>query len=99
MAGRAAAPEVGHSRCTVCRAPIIRTRWLGLPITATLRPLTPAEQTAVWDGDDRNRLVWCLRENRWTPTRLIEIHRHTHPASCPHPHIACHRCPVQTAVI
>jgi hypothetical protein len=99
MAGRAAANGSGDSRCPGCRAPIIRSHWCGLPITAENRPLTPAQQHAVWTGDDRNRLIWCLRTSRWSPPRLLDVHPATHSASCPHSHIACHRCPQQTSLI
>ncbi len=91
MTGRA--NNTSSDRCPGCRAPIIRTLWLGLRITADTRPLNPTQQQAVWDDPAGDRLVWCLRQAAYTPARLTEINRNSHPADCPRPHIACHQCP------
>lgn len=60
-----------------------------LDVTADLRPLTPVEQAEVRGP---NRLVWCLRQSRWSGPQLRWVHR-WHPVDCPWPHVADHRCP------
>lgn len=91
MAGRAARQSSDTSRCPACRAPIIRQlvgQRAALMVTADLRPLTPAEQAATRTP---NRLIWCLIAGPHTPARLRWIDS-THPARCPHQHIADHEC-------
>ncbi|MFI9079160.1 hypothetical protein ACIGW8_22270 [Streptomyces sioyaensis] len=90
MAGRAAATD-GTTQCPACRAPIIRQlvgNRAALNVTADLTPLTPNEQA---NTRTPNRLIWCLIAGPHTPARLRWI-TPTHPADCPHPHVAEHTC-------
>ncbi|GAB2731548.1 hypothetical protein [Streptomyces bullii] len=83
------------SRCPACRAPILR-QLVGdraaLKVTADLTPLTPEQQA---EARGPNRLIWCLRPGGTGPGRLVWL-TPWHPADCPHPHLADHRCPPTT---
>lgn len=80
-----------HQECPRCGLPTIHQR-RGLPFTVTTdaQRLTPGQAEA---QASRTRLAWCLRESKWSGTRLVEILPPFHNRQCPWPHVLDHQCP------
>jgi len=70
----------------------------GVPwvVTVDEQRLTP-DQAAAMTGP--NRLAWCLRENKWTGMRLVEVLPVFHNRECPHAHVIAHECPPGTPTV
>lgn len=81
-----------RTRCPRCGLPVL-TQLVGhraaLSVMADDVPLQPAKAQAMTGP---NRLAWCLRESRWSAAQLRWVHRGTHPADCPYPHVIDHQC-------
>jgi hypothetical protein len=92
-----ARPQVAsHRSCDRCGAPVLR-QTSGVPwvVTVDEKRLTP-DQAAAMTGP--NRLAWCLRENKWTGMRLVEV-LPSHNRQCPHAHLIAHECPPGTPLV
>lgn len=98
MSGRRSRQTTSSTRrCPACSAPTL-TEWVGsvaaLQVTAELIPLSPAEQAA---RRTPHSLIWCLyKASPFSAARLRWIHS-SHPADCPHPHVAEHHCAGRSA--
>lgn len=88
-----ATPHATATSCERCGAAVLRQK-TGLPwvVTADIERLTPAEAALRVTPNQR---AWCLRESRWSGTRLVEAHHR----QCEYVHVVEHACPPGTPAV
>ncbi|MFF3511574.1 hypothetical protein [Streptomyces sp. NPDC002573] len=85
----------GPRTCERCGQPVLRQKD-GLPWTVTVdeQRYTPDEAAKLASP---NRLAWCLRESKWSGTRLVEVLPVFHNPACTWAHVIEHECPPEIA--